>query len=106
MMNWTSLIASAAPALLVPPLLLGAPEPGKPVLVVAWPGSDSAAAVDLVAKAQGHLVRSTGLPWIVVAVSDASDFAADLRHAGAWITLDASVLRGCAGRPERTDTLR
>lgn len=79
--------------LLVPVLATGAPRIGRPVVLVAPPWTDPVRAV---ARAGGSILRGTTLPWIVVAVSEEADFAARLRGAGAWLTLDASAIAGCA----------
>lgn len=87
------------PALLslgLPLTVAGTPEAGRPVFVVAAPWSGAGEAFELVRRADGLFLRGTALPWIAVAVSDAPDFAQRLRRAGAWMTINASSVAGCA----------
>ena len=85
----------ATMALAIPFLVLGTPETGRPVLVVAPPGSDAGRLLDLVGRADGRVLRSAGVPWMVVAVSGHPDFPRRLRDAGAWAVVNASSVAGC-----------
>ena len=80
-------------ALALPLLAVGAPRAGRSVVLVTAPWTDPVLAV---AEAGGLVLRGTAIPWIVVAVSEHDDFPTRLRHAGAWLTLDASAIAGCA----------
>ncbi len=51
----------------------------------------------LVDEAGGVPLDTGGWPNVVIARSDAPDFAAALYRAGAWLVLDAVRLRGCLG---------
>lgn len=51
----------------------------------------------LVDEAGGVPLDTGGWPNVVIAHSDAPDFAAALYRAGAWLVLDAVQLRGCLG---------
>lgn len=84
-------------AALALPIAAAMPGAGGPVLVVGAPGAGPAAVAEIVARADGALLRPTVLPWIVLARSDAGDFDARLRQAGAWLVLDGTALAGCAG---------
>jgi hypothetical protein len=85
-------------AALALPVAVAMPGAGGPVLVVGAPGAGPASVAGIVAQAEGALLRSTALPWIVLARSDAGDFGARLRRAGAWLVLDGAALAGCPGR--------
>lgn len=95
-MSSASFFVSGTAALILP-LLVGMPGAGGPVLVVGAPGSGTAGIVDIVARADGALLRETLVPWIALARSDSADFSVRLRHAGAWLVLDASAFGGCLG---------
>ncbi len=88
----TIYLLSGLVALALPVAALG-PRDGGPVLVVGAPGTVLGA--EIVARADGALLRGTLVPWIVLARSDATDFPTRLRQAGAWLVLDASALGGC-----------
>lgn len=79
----------------VPLVTLPPTQAGQPVFVVAAPWSDSGRTIELVGHADGAVLRGTAIPWIAIAVSPQPDFPARLRHAGAWIILDAALLTGC-----------
>jgi len=85
----------ATTALGIPLLLLGVPETGRPVLVVAPPGTDPARLLDIVGRADGRILRGAGPGWMAVAVSDHADFPRRLREAGAWIVVNAYRVAGC-----------
>jgi hypothetical protein len=85
----------ATTALGIPLLLMGSPETGRPVLVVAPPGTDSARLLDIVGRADGRVLRGAGPGWMAVAVSEHADFPRRLRDAGAWIVVSASTVAGC-----------
>ncbi|MCJ2084259.1 hypothetical protein [Methylobacterium sp. J-090] len=88
-------VLPAATALGIPLLLLGTPETGRPVLVIAPPGSGAARIFDLVGRADGRVLRGAGLAWMAVAVSERPDFPRRLRDAGAWAVVSASSVAGC-----------
>lgn len=90
----------ATTALGIPLLLLGAPETGRPVLVVAPPGTAPARLLDIVGRADGRVLRGAGPGWMTVALSEHADFPRRLREAGAWFVVNASNVAGCpATRP-------
>ena len=91
----SDILLPAASALAVPLLILGTPETGRPVLVVASPGSDAARLLDLVGQADGRVLRGTGVAWMAVAVSERADFPQRLREAGAWAVVNAASVAGC-----------
>ncbi len=95
-MRSMSCLSSAAAALALP-IAAAMPGQGGTLLVVGAPGAGPAALADIVARADGALLRSTTLPWIVLARSEAGDFGGRLRQAGAWLVLDGAVLAGCPG---------
>jgi hypothetical protein len=64
-------------------------------IVLAAPGSTLAETVNLVRQADGRLVQAGRYPNIVIAGSDRPDFAAALRHAGAWLAIAAPARGGC-----------
>ncbi|GJE18383.1 hypothetical protein [Methylobacterium marchantiae] len=86
-------VAGMGLALVLPFLATGTPRAGRPVILVAAPWADP---VVVVAQAGGLVIRGTAIPWIIVAISERDDFAARLGLAGAWLTLDASTITGCA----------
>ncbi|WP_284245850.1 hypothetical protein [Methylobacterium haplocladii] len=88
-------LPSAMLSVALPLLLLASPQAGRPVLVIAAPWLSPAETAGTIEDAGGALLRGTPFPWAAVAVSDGADFAAKLRRAGAWITLDASRVPGC-----------
>lgn len=88
-------VLPAATALGIPLLILGAPETGRPVLVIAPPGSGATRILDLVGRADGRILRGAGLTWMAVAVSEHPDFPQRLRAAGAWAVVNASSVAGC-----------
>lgn len=65
------------------------------VLGPPWLGAGRMLA--LVDEAGGVPLDTGGWANVVIARSDAPDFAAALYHAGAWLVLDAVRLRGCLG---------
>jgi hypothetical protein len=91
----SDILLPAASALAVPLLIVGAPETGRPVLVVAPPGSDAARLLDLVGQADGRVLRGAGVAWMAVAVSERADFPERLRDAGAWVVVNAGGVAGC-----------
>ena len=91
----SDLLLPLAMAVGVPLLIVGAPEIGRPVLVIAPPGSSVVEILDLVGRADGRILRGTGLAWMAVAVSEHSDFPQRLRDAGAWAVVNASSVAGC-----------
>lgn len=74
--------------------LLDAGADGR-YIVFAAPGATLADTVNLVRDADGRLVQAGRFSNIVIAGSDRPDFAADLRHAGAWFAIAAPARGGC-----------
>ena len=64
-------------------------------LVVAPPWATSAETINLVTKADGALVSQGGLDNILIAASEAPEFADALRQAGAWAVFAAPRFLGC-----------
>lgn len=93
------LVATVLP-LLLPVMVIVAPEPGRPVIVVVAPWLRSGEAIDLVARAGGLIVGGSAIAWIVVATSDDPAFGARLRRSGAWLTVNGARIAVCA--PNRT----
>lgn len=97
----TAMVGAFAFFTLVLPLAALVPaRSGGPVLVVGDPWAEGDAAITVIARSEGAIVRMSILPFIAVARSDDPDFHAQLHRAGAWMTLDASWALGC--RPEPT----
>lgn len=59
------------------------------------PGTDRAAAMAAVARADGLVVRAGGWGSVLVAHSDEAGFAGRLRRAGAWLVVDPQSAAGC-----------
>ncbi|KAA9012647.1 hypothetical protein F4U96_20740 [Sphingobium limneticum] len=64
-------------------------------IVFAAPGTSLADTVNLVSDADGRLIQAGRFSNIVIAGSDRPDFAATLRHAGAWFAIAAPARGGC-----------
>lgn len=96
-MMWRSVryLLPLALSLGVPLVTLLPTQAGQPVFVVGAPWSDLRRTIELVGHADGTVLRGTAIPWIAIAVSPRPDFPARLRHAGAWIVLDAALVTGC-----------
>lgn len=93
------LVALAAVAsILLPVWALARPAGSPAVIVVAAPWAPAGFAFDLVARADGAVLRGTGLTWVVVARSDDPGFPERLAAGGAWLVIDGSALAGCTGR--------
>lgn len=80
--------------LMLPPLLAAAsavvpPSPGTGVAVLAWPGSGPEAALGLVVRADGRVLRVAARGWVALAHSDDPGFAARLYAAGAILVVPA-----------------
>jgi hypothetical protein len=69
------------------------------VAVVVPPFSDAARILEVIAAADGSVVRLGRLPWIAVANSSHPEFAARLRAAGALFVLNPQLLGGCMINP-------
>jgi hypothetical protein len=65
------------------------------VAVVVPPYSDAARVLQVIAAADGRVVRLGRLPWIAVAHSPDPEFVARLRAAGALFVLNPQLLGGC-----------
>jgi len=70
------------------------PRPGQPV--AAWFPQGDGAAITAVAKAEGGVLSAGPLRGVIQAQSDAPDFAARLRKAGAILVLASPAGAGCA----------
>lgn len=84
-----ALIASALPL-----LATMAPRAGENVAVFASPFAGESA-LAIMARAEGQLVATTTSGKVVIARSEDPNFIAHLRKAGAWLVLDAKLIRGC-----------
>ncbi|MGP1393902.1 MAG: hypothetical protein ACTS3R_00135 [Inquilinaceae bacterium] len=72
------------------------PAPGAEQLVAVFPPWLSLdQAIGRIGAAGGVAVRSGAIDSILLARSDAPDFAKALRQAGAWLVADPIVLGGC-----------
>lgn len=72
--------------------------PGGQVAAVLPPATSAAAAMAMVAAADGRIVRVGAGAAILVLTSDRPDFPARLLAAGAWAVLSPVVAGGCLGR--------
>jgi hypothetical protein len=75
------------------------PVPDKPVAALFPPWWSAARVIASAAAADGAIVRFGGFQTILVLAAGGPDLAARLRHAGAWLVLDAGSLGGCAEQP-------
>ena len=78
------------------------PGPDAEYAVVVSPHAPASAAAMAVAAADGLIVRSGPVDWLVIArpAGESSDFGAKLRNAGAWFLLNPMVVAGCFSRPD------
>lgn len=90
----TAWIAGGA-TLLVPLVLLGYPTAGRPVAIVASPWAGPSRGLELIAQADGRLLRLTAVPWVTIAVFEKPDFLSRLWRLGAWLTVDAAAAEAC-----------
>lgn len=88
----SDLLVPFAMAIGIPLLIVGAPEAGRPVLVIAPPWSNAIRLLELIREADGRVLREAGM---AVAVSEHADFPQRLRAAGAWVVVNASSVSGC-----------
>ncbi len=79
--------------------LAARPMPGKPVAALFPPWWSATSAMTSAAAANGAVVRFGGFRTILILAAGDADLADRLRHAGAWLVLDAEVLGGCAAQP-------
>ncbi len=68
---------------------------GPFVLVITDPRYPPAHMLDVIGRAGGELVLPGALSWLAVAHSDAADFPARLRRAGAILVFDHVLAAGC-----------
>ena len=68
------------------------------VLVVAPPGTNEAAMMDIIAGAGGTFVSHGNYGWLAVAHAENSGFAARLLRAGALLVVDHALAAGCLER--------
>lgn len=94
-MNRLAIWPAAGAILLAPLVLLGSPAAGRPVAVVASPWATTSHVLELVAQADGRLLRSTAVPWVTIAVFEDPDFVSRLWRLGAWLTVDAAAAEAC-----------
>lgn len=78
-----------------------APDGASEIAVVGAPWADVSRMAEIVASADGAIVRVGGLQNVIVAFSEHPDFAARLRAAGAWLVLDPLILAACRINSER-----
>lgn len=71
------------------------PRSAGEVAVFAAPWQPAAAAMAIVARADGRLVRTGFADWVVVAASDDAAFIQRLYAAGAWIVADPAAAGAC-----------
>lgn len=91
---WSMALCLAVAGPFLPLLAAAAPDPGAVLLVVVPPWKDALAVVE---AAGGRLIGPEQ-SWLgAFAASEAADFAARLRHAGAWTSLDGAVLAALCG---------
>lgn len=97
--SWRDLRPAAAllvATLVVMTILTFRPAPGAAQLVAVFPPWVSLdQAIGRIGAAGGVAVRTGALDSILLAQSDAPDFAKALRRAGAWLVADPIVLGGC-----------
>jgi hypothetical protein len=65
------------------------------VAVVFPPWWSSRQAMLAIASANASIVRITALPAILVVLPDEHEGLAQLRHAGAWLTIDPQAIAAC-----------
>lgn len=81
------------------PFWARARPPGSAALVVVGaPWAPASSVVDIVARADGSVLRGTGWTWVVVARSDEPGFADRLAARGAWLVIEGTDRTGCLGR--------
>lgn len=71
------------------------PKQGSKVAVVVLPWTQAGEIIDVVARADGSIVRQGKWRWILVAQSDATDFVDRLYAAGALAVLDPLAFSAC-----------
>lgn len=71
------------------------PKQSSSVAVVVSPWANVTEIVEIIAKADGAIVRQGQWHWVLVAQSDASDFVSRLYSAGALAVLDPVALGAC-----------
>lgn len=91
----SDLLVPFAMAIGIPLLFVGAPEAGRPVLVIAPPWSNAIRLLELIREADGRVLREAGMAGMAVAVSEHADFPQRLRAAGAWVVVNATSVAGC-----------
>ncbi|RVU20140.1 hypothetical protein [Methylobacterium oryzihabitans] len=96
-----ALVATCLGVLVLAPALLLALPRTRDVVVIGAPGRTPREMADLVARADGRLVASTGTGNALVATSDRPGFPLRLYAAGAWLVLASAGPAGCgpAARP-------
>jgi hypothetical protein len=73
------------------------PNNPRAVIVVAWPKPDGFAAIDVIARANGSLLRAGASRWAVLATSENPDFVHLLYASGALLVLNGGTAQGCGG---------
>jgi hypothetical protein len=74
-------------------------RPGSEIVAVAFPPWWSAQQSLLAAaSADAAIVRTTGVPSLLVVRPDAADGLARLRKAGAWFAIDPQAIAACFSR--------
>jgi hypothetical protein len=81
--------------LIVCVLLLAAATPPAQGAVAVFAAPWSTQAADIVVGAGGRLVANGRWPWIILAISDDSDFVPRLYRAGAMLVTDSRLAIGC-----------
>lgn len=71
---------------------------GPMVLVVSDPRAPAGAVMETIGAAGGSVVEATHFEWMTVAYSNAPDFPARLRKAGAFLVLRYPTAAGCLQR--------
>lgn len=71
--------------------------------VIVAPHAPASHAAMVVAAADGLIVRSGPVDWLVIArpAGDPLNFGEKLRDAGAWLLLNPLAVAGCFPRPDR-----
>lgn len=71
------------------------PQPGSPVAVIAPAWTESAAALRIIAAADGAVLEASANGSVAIAHSDAADFVTRLYQAGAALVLDGAAMSRC-----------
>ena len=71
------------------------PKQGSKVAVVVSPWAQAGEVIDVVARADGSIVRQGNWHWILLAQSDTADFVDRLYAAGALAVLDPVAFSAC-----------